>query len=160
MFIERTEGLAEVILANFTLRPPDVMLVISSSGVTREPDRDGPGGPAARAAGGRRHFGRAVPGLGAARTPPAPGLLDHADVVIDLGTVVGDAMVIIEGLTTPVGPGSSVVGVAVVNEIKVRTAERLVARGAMPPVLTSATVVGEERSAACSMPRTTSTRVG
>ena len=67
-------------------------------------------------------------------------------MIVDLGTVVGDAMVTVEGLDTPVGPGSSVVGVAVVNEIKVRTAERLVARGAMPPVLTSATVVGDEQS--------------
>ena len=32
------------------------------------------------------------------------------------------------------------------NEVKVRTAERLVERGAMPPVLTSATVVDRETS--------------
>ena len=35
---------------------------------------------------------------------------------------------------------------ALVNEVKVRTAELLVARGAMPPVLTSAAVVGGEES--------------
>jgi uncharacterized phosphosugar-binding protein len=33
-----------------------------------------------------------------------------------------------------------------VNEIKVRTAALLVERGAMPPVLTSAAVVGKEAS--------------
>ncbi len=144
MFIERTEGLAEVILANFTLRPPDVMLVISSSGVTANPIEMAQG---ARGAGCRWSRSRRSnsPGPPAARTRPAPGCSDHADVVVDLGTVVGDAMVTIDGLDTPVGPGSSVVGVAVVNEIKVRTAQRLVARGAMPPVLTSATVVGDER---------------
>jgi len=38
-------------------------------------------------------------------------------------------------------------GVAVVNEIKVRTAQLLVARGGMPPVLTSGSVVGNEESA-------------
>ena len=68
-------------------------------------------------------------------------------MVVDLGTPVGDALVAIDGLATPVGPGSSVAGVAVVNEIKVRTAELLVARGAMPPVLTSGSVVGNEESA-------------
>lgn len=146
MFIERTEGLAEVILTNFTLRSPDVMLVISSSGITANPIE--------MAQGARR---RGVPVVAvtsveqsrASDSAHSSGtrLLDHADVVIDLGTVVGDAMVSVDGLATPVGPGSSVVGVAVVNEIKVRTAQRLVARGAMPPVLTSATVVGPEESA-------------
>jgi uncharacterized phosphosugar-binding protein len=145
MFIERTEGLAEVILANFSLQPPDVMLVISSSGVTANPIE--------MAQGAQR---RGLPVVAvtsveqsrASHSAHSSGtrLLDHADVVVDLGTVVGDAMVKIDGLETPVGPGSSVVGVAVVNEIKVRTAERLVARGAMPPVLTSATVVGDEQS--------------
>src|SRR6266702_2051929 len=37
MFIERVEGLAETILANFTLGPPDVMVVFSASGVTAAP---------------------------------------------------------------------------------------------------------------------------
>jgi uncharacterized phosphosugar-binding protein len=46
-----------------------------------------------------------------------------------------------------VGPGSSLAAIAVVNEIKVQTAELLVARGAMPPVLTSAAVVGRDESA-------------
>src|SRR5437016_6562295 len=37
MFIERTEGLAEKILANFTLDPADVMMVFSASGLTAVP---------------------------------------------------------------------------------------------------------------------------
>ncbi len=37
---------------------------------------------------------------------------------------------------------------AIVNEIKVQTAALLQARGALPPVLTSAAIVGPERSAA------------
>src|SRR6266508_3671606 len=37
MFIERTEGLAETILANFELRPADVMMVFSASGRTAVP---------------------------------------------------------------------------------------------------------------------------
>ena len=38
--------------------------------------------------------------------------------------------------------------VAIVNAIKARTAELLVERGAMPPVITRASVVGTERSRA------------
>ena len=37
MFIERTEGLAEVILANFQFGPTDVMLIFSASGLTAVP---------------------------------------------------------------------------------------------------------------------------
>ena len=47
---------------------------------------------------------------------------------------------------TPVGPGSTVTAVAIVNSLKVRIAELLLERGAMPPVLTRASVVGPERS--------------
>jgi uncharacterized phosphosugar-binding protein len=75
-------------------------------------------------------------------------LLDVADLVIDLGTPVGDALITLDGLDTPVGPSSSVVAVAVVNEIKVQTAELLMERGMIPPVITASAVVGPERSAA------------
>jgi uncharacterized phosphosugar-binding protein len=52
----------------------------------------------------------------------------------------------LDGLDTPVGPGSTVAAVVLVNEIKVRTAELLLERDAMPPVLTSASLVGDARS--------------
>ena len=77
-------------------------------------------------------------------TPP---LLDHADVVLDLCTPPGDALVRLEGLDTPVGPGSTIAAVALANELKVRTAEALLAQGALPPVITSPSVVGPGRSA-------------
>jgi uncharacterized phosphosugar-binding protein len=73
-------------------------------------------------------------------------LLDHADVVIDLCTPPGDALVRVDGLGTPVGPGSTIAAAAIANELKCRTAALLVERNAMPPVLTSRALVGPERS--------------
>jgi uncharacterized phosphosugar-binding protein len=73
-------------------------------------------------------------------------LLDEADLVIDLCSPSADALVEVDGLDTPIGPGSTVTAVAVVNSIKVRTAQLLTERGAMPPVITRASVVGTERS--------------
>jgi uncharacterized phosphosugar-binding protein len=67
--------------------------------------------------------------------------------VLDLCTPNGDALVTLDGLETPVGPGSTIAYVALVNAIKVRTAELLVERGAMPPVITSPSLVGGESSA-------------
>ncbi len=75
-------------------------------------------------------------------------LMDEADLVIDLCTPHADALCSIEGLDTPVGPGSSIAAIAIVNSIKVRTARLLVERGAMPPVITRASVIGAERSRA------------
>lgn len=146
MFIERVEGLAEVILSNFQIGPPDVMIVISASGVTANP---------IEMAIGARQRGLPVVGVTsvahslatASNHSSGTRLLDHVDVLVDLGTPPGDALVTLDGVDTPIGPGSSVVGVAVINEIKVQTAELLVERGALPPVLTSAAVVGAERSA-------------
>jgi uncharacterized phosphosugar-binding protein len=145
MFIERTEGLAETILANFELRPADVMMVFSASGRTAVP---------IEMAMGARNRGVPVIAVTSVQQSLADEsshssgtrLLDHADVVLDLCTPPADAMVALDGLSTPVGPGSTVAAVALVNEIKVRTAALLVARGAMPPVLTSAAVVGKEES--------------
>jgi uncharacterized phosphosugar-binding protein len=133
MFIERVEGLAEAILANFELGPPDVMIVCSAGGRTAVP---------LEMADGARQRGLSVVAVTSAGSP----LAERADVVLELGTPPGDALVKLDGLETPVGPGSTIAAVALVNAVKVRTAELLLARGALPPVLTSAAVVGEEES--------------
>ena len=145
MFIERMPGLAEVILSNFSFGPKDVMIVFSAGGTTAVPVEMARG---ARQRGLRVIAVTSVEQSMASDVDPAAGsrLLDEADLVIDLCTPHADAMVGIPGLDTPVGPGSTVSAVAIVNSIKVRTAELLTEQGAMPPVLTRASVVGAERS--------------
>lgn len=145
MFIERMPGLAEVILSNFTFGPHDVLVVFSAGGLSAV--------PVEMARGARRRGLRVIAVTSVEQslsgdTDPAVGshLLDEADLVIDLCTPHADAMIAIDGLDTPVGPGSTIVAVAIVNSIKVRTAELLVERGAMPPVITRASVVGAEGS--------------
>ena len=146
MFIERVEGFARVILSNFHLRPTDVMVVVSHGGSTAVPIEMA---MLAREAGMPVVAVTSVAHSAATPSGHSSGtrLLDHADVVIDLGTPVGDSLVKLDGLDTPVGPGSTVAAVSVVNEIKVRTAELLVAAGHPPSVLTSSAVIGAERSA-------------
>jgi uncharacterized phosphosugar-binding protein len=145
MFIERMPGLAEVILSNFSFGRKDVMVVFSAGGTTAVPVEMARG---ARQRGLRVIAVTSVEQSMASDVDPAAGsrLLDEADLVIDLCTPHADAMVGIPGLDTPVGPGSTVSAVAIVNSIKVRTAELLTEQGAMPPVLTRASVVGAERS--------------
>jgi uncharacterized phosphosugar-binding protein len=145
MFIERVEGLGEVILRNFALHPPDAMMVFSASGLGAVP---------IEVARGARERGLAVIAVTSLEATEAGEsthstgwrLRDHADVVLDLCTPPADALVALEGLQTPVGPGSTIAAVALANEVKVRTAARLVELGSLPPVLTSASVVGAEES--------------
>lgn len=145
MFIERVEGLAEVILSNYTFGPNDAFVVFSVSGRSAV--------PVEVAMGAHQRGMRVIAVTSIAESTAAPSrhssgtrLLDHADVVIDLGTPPGDALVEIEGPAVRVGPGSTFAFVAVANEIKVQTAELLARRDVLPAVITSASVVGEERS--------------
>ncbi len=69
-----------------------------------------------------------------------------ADLAMAVSTPRADALVTIGGLDSPVGPGSTIGAVAIVNAIKVRTAGLLVEQGAMHPVITRASAVGAERS--------------
>jgi uncharacterized phosphosugar-binding protein len=66
--------------------------------------------------------------------------------VLDTGAPAGDAMVRIEGLETPVSPGSTVGGCLLVNSIKAEVALRLARAGTPPTVLTAAAVIGAERA--------------
>ena len=147
MFIERVPGLAEVILSNFDFGPDDLMMVFSASGLSAV--------PVEMARGAHRRALKVVAVTSVAQSmsgepDPQVGsrLLDEADLVIDLCTPHADALIDVEGLETPVGPGSTIAAVAIVNSVKVRTAQLLAERGAMPAVITRASVVGSDRSSA------------
>ena len=145
MFLENVSGLAARILRNFDLSPQDSALVISSSGcnivpieIAEEFQRRGVRVVAivsrahSDASAGKRADGRKLP--------------DFADLTLDTGAPVGDAMVKIDGLDTPVAPGSTVGGCLLVNAIKAEVAARLTAAGQPPKVLSGAAVVGSERA--------------
>ena len=68
--------------------------------------------------------------------------------MLDTGAPAGDAMVNVPGLETPVSPGSTLGGVAVVNCIKAEVANILTQNGHPPFVLTAPVLLGSEHSAA------------
>jgi uncharacterized phosphosugar-binding protein len=81
------------------------------------------------------------------RHPDGKKLQDFADLVLDTGAPVGDAMVRVAGLETPVAPGSTIGGCLLVNAIKAEVAARLSASGKPPTVLTAAAVCGADQAA-------------
>src|SRR4029078_13635421 len=65
----------------------------------------------------------------ASKRPDGKKLQDFADLVLDTGAPVGDAMVAIPGLDTPVAPGSTVGGCMLINALKAEVAGGRAARG-------------------------------
>lgn len=146
MYLENVAGFAERILRNFDISGKDAALVVSSSGCNRVPIEVA---ELLRAKGvrvvaivGRRHAEAS-----SSRHPKGLKLHDIADLVLDTGVPPGDAMVAVDGLETPVSPGSTLAAVALVNAIKCEVADRLTKAGAPPRVLTAPCLVGAERSA-------------
>jgi uncharacterized phosphosugar-binding protein len=80
------------------------------------------------------------------RHPDGVKLPDCADLVLDTGAPAGDAMVQIDGLETPVSPGSTVGGCILINCLKAEVAHRLTDAGQPPTVLTASCVVGQQRN--------------
>ncbi|MBC8352158.1 MAG: SIS domain-containing protein [Planctomycetes bacterium] len=145
MFLENTSGLAARILRNFGLSSDDCALVVSSSGCNVVPIE--------MAQLFQKQDIKVVAIISqqhseASSTNHADGLKlsDCADLILDTGAPVGDAMVAIPGLDTPVAPGSTIGGCMLANAIKAEVAMRLTDAGQPPKVLTARAIVGRERA--------------
>jgi len=145
MFLENTAGLAERILRNFVIDEGDSALVISSSGCNVVPIEMAKGFHDRRlrvvAMISRRHSD-------ASRSSHPKGwkVQDFADLVLDTGAPVGDAMVRPDGSDLAVSPGSTIGGCLIVNTLKAEIAQRLVSSGRSPLVLSASAVVGKVKS--------------
>lgn len=145
MFLENVPGLAAQILRNFDTSTLDTALIISSSGCNVVP---------IEMAEIFQQKGIKVVGIisrlhaEASTSKRADGkkLQDFCDIVLDSGAPVGDAMMYVQGLDTPVAPGSTVGSCMIINSLKAEVAARLTSRGLPPKVLTAGAIVGTERA--------------
>ena len=145
MFLENTPGLAKRILRNYDLSAKDSALVASSSACNVVPieiaQEFQQRGVKVVALITRQHSDASE-----SRHESGKKLQDFANLVLDTGAPAGDAMTVIDGMDTPVSPGSTVGGCMIVNALKAEVAERLVKAGQPPKVLTAGTLVGSERA--------------
>jgi uncharacterized phosphosugar-binding protein len=146
MFLENVHGLAGRILRNYDITAQDTALIASSSGCNLVPIE--------MAEEFKRRGVKVVAIISkahseASRSQRRDGrkLQDFADIVLDTGAPVGDAMIEVPGLETPVGPGSTIGGCLLINSIKVEVAALLTEAGQPPTVLTAPALVGREASA-------------
>jgi uncharacterized phosphosugar-binding protein len=145
MFLEHVEGLGKVILRNFVLAEPDSFIIFSNSGVNEVVVEVG-----------LEVKRRGLPLICVVSTAHCQAatalhssgakLSDLADVLIDNCTPAGDALVKIDGLVDPVGPGSTIGAALATNALKCAIAEKLTRLGKPPLVLTSSVFLGSQGS--------------
>jgi uncharacterized phosphosugar-binding protein len=138
--LERTQGLADVILDRYAPEPGEMLFIISNSGVNRLPVEMAMRG---------RERGVFVVGLSSlayARQAPLSDLglrLDETvDLALDNGGCPGDALLEMEGLNWRVAPSSTIVNALIWNGLVAETAQRLQAAGITPPIYVSLNVAG------------------
>ena len=146
MFLENVSGLASRILRNFDTDPRDTALVISSSGCNVVPIEMAEEFQKRKikvvALVSKLHLEGST-----SKKSDGKKLTDFANIVLDTGAPLGDAMIYLDGLDSPVAPGSTLGGVLLVNCIKAEVAKILHENGKSPKVLSSGKIVGEKRAA-------------
>jgi uncharacterized phosphosugar-binding protein len=145
MFLENVSGLAERILRNFSIDKKDTALVVSSSGCNIVPIEIAELLQQKKikvvALVTKAHSEKSK-----SKRSDGKKLTDFADLILDSGAPVGDSMITIENLSTPVSPGSTVGGIMIINSIKAEVARLLTEAGQPPKVLTASVIAGDEKA--------------
>ena len=134
---ERESGYAARILQRYDVSDGDVVLVVSNSGRNAVPIemvlKSRECGAKTIALTSLAHS-RSV----TSRHPSGQRLFEVADLVIDNGSVAGDAAVEVPGTALRMGPTSSVVGIFLVNALVLEAAALAVSQGWSPAIYASA----------------------
>ena len=145
MFLENVSGFASKVLRNFDISEEDSALVVSSGGCNIVP---------VEIAEEFQNLGVWVAGIvslkhcegSKSKRKDGKKLTNFSDAVLDTGAPLGDSMINVEGLETPVSPGSTVGGCVIINSLKAEIAKLLTEAGKAPKVLTSGAIVGDEKA--------------
>ena len=135
--LEREEGRAEQVIANYPVGQGDVVFVASHSGRNAYPIE------LALAASERGATTVAITSLSHARATTSRHrsgklLFEVADIVIDNGGAYGDASLPIDGRTVRMGPMSTIAGVFIINTVMAEAVASLAAVGVAVDVYQSA----------------------
>src|SRR5215211_6874486 len=138
--LERTPGLADLILERYAPQTGEMLFVFSNSGVNQLPVE------MALRARERGLFVVGVSSFAYAKQAPLSNLgvrLDQSvDLALDNGGVPGDAALALEGFPWRVGPSSTVIGAMLWNGLVAETARLLLESGVQPPIFVSLNVDG------------------
>jgi uncharacterized phosphosugar-binding protein len=132
-YMERLEGVGEILYNHTHAKPQDVFLVISNSGRNAAPIE------MAREA--RKHGHKVIVETctefslsQSSRHSSGKRLMDYADVILDNQGPWGDVVIKLDDLKQGLGPASGVTGIYLIHSMLVEAALRIKAKGQVPPV--------------------------
>jgi len=142
-YMERLDGLAEVVFATHKIRPLDVLVIASNSGRNSVPVQ------MAQEARKRGIFTIAVTNLAhsksvASRDKSGKKLYELCDVVLDTCGQPGDALVPVPGKDYSVAPASTIFGALILEMLVCAVIETMISRGAEPFIMRSANLDGSD----------------
>ena len=132
-YMERVEGIAKVIFDYYEISSRDALLVISNSGRNAAPIEMAQiaqqnGVPVIAVTSLAHSMGTT------SRHSSGKKMYEYADVVIDNHCPKGDCLLHLDGLEQPVGAGSSVATLFILNMIITQAVQNLLDMGVVPPV--------------------------
>jgi len=132
-YMERLEGVGEILYNHSHAQPQDVFLVISNSGRNAAPIE--------MACEAQRHGHKVIAETCVEFSLSQPSrhssgkrLLDYADVILDNMGPWGDVVIQLEDMEQGLGPASGVTGITLIHSMLVEAAMRIRAKGYVPPV--------------------------
>ncbi|MGI8485410.1 MAG: sugar isomerase domain-containing protein [Thermomicrobiales bacterium] len=139
--LERSTGYGRIVVASHDIRPGEIVIVISNSGVNPVPIEVA---LEAKEIGAKTIAITSDMCYRSAPSRHASGrrLAEVTDLVLDTHVPEGDAMIEVPGASTRSGGVSSVIGISLINAIVVETADRLQKMGITPPIIPTMNLPG------------------
>jgi uncharacterized phosphosugar-binding protein len=150
--LERTVNYGSAIMKYYDLQPGDELIIFHNIGInpaTIDAAMEANKAGAKIIAVSSSHWQNEMPAEHFIRHPNKTNLFDYADVCIDDFNPVGDAVVTVPGLETPIAPVSNIIDFYIAHLLEIATVEACIEKGITPPVWSSAnTPGGDEKNAA------------
>ncbi len=150
--LERTVNYGAAIMKYYDLQKDDVLIIFHNIGInpaTIDAAMEAKSRGAKIIAVSSSFWQEEMPADHFIRHPNGKNLFDYADICIDDFNPVGDAVVQVPGLETPIAPVSNIVDFYIAHQLEIACVAECVRRGVTPPVWSSAnTPGGDEKNAA------------
>lgn len=149
--LERTVNYGSAIVKYYDLKKDDLLIIFHNIGInaaTIDAAMEAKKAGAKIIAVSSSYWQEEMPANHFIRHPSGKNLFEFADVCIDDFNPVGDAVVHVPGLETPIAPVSNIVDFYIAHLLEIETVSECLRRGVVPPVWTSAnTPGGDEKNA-------------
>ena len=147
--LERCVNYGSSIVKYYKLQPGDVLIIFHNVGInaaTIDAAMEAKNAGAKIIAVSSSYWQNDMPQDHFIRHPNKTNLFDYADVCIDDYNPVGDAVVTVPGLDTPIAPISNIIDFYIAHRLEIETVKGCIARDIVPPVWKSANVPGGDEA--------------